>query len=322
MVKQHMDDRPNYFHGQLLLEEDFLREQHYHVTARHLHNLQLHGTGVVWGLEVEKSGDKAVTVGTGLALDERGREVMLREAVALNLSHFGANDRLQITISYEEEKPDERANRWTTYAVVSATKQGDRTAGVTLAEIQFDRQGRLDRDAINPLVRRYATAVIAPGSITAGMLEERLRTGWVRLPFRPLPLVPDKDISAETLPPFLVGVTEARADQRAGGSMAIAAPLGATKATRLRIAGATNERGIKLVLMVGGWDKSNRRHERRSVLEQTIPPGERLPDGSYPYERTFPVTGADLDPEYSTLSLGLESLGKASISLIAVEFSF
>ena len=44
--------RPNYFDSQLLLEDDFLAEQKYHVDARWNHNLILHDWGVVRGLAV------------------------------------------------------------------------------------------------------------------------------------------------------------------------------------------------------------------------------------------------------------------------------
>src|SRR5688500_7307882 len=44
--------RPRYFAGQLLTEEELNAEQQYVIKKNRLHNLYLHGSGVVCGLEV------------------------------------------------------------------------------------------------------------------------------------------------------------------------------------------------------------------------------------------------------------------------------
>jgi hypothetical protein len=45
------------------------------------------------------------------------------------------------------------------------------------------------------------------------------------------------------------------------------------------------------------------------------------PDGKTPYERDFPISDGEVDPEYSTLSVWLRGFGKTSVSLIAVQYS-
>lgn len=79
--------RVNYFHGMLLTEEDFVDEQTYLREKLKLHN-RLYGTGVVWGLGLEKdcveagtSGVKItkVFIGGGLALDCVGNEIIVCE---------------------------------------------------------------------------------------------------------------------------------------------------------------------------------------------------------------------------------------------------
>ncbi len=72
-----------YHYGMLLGEEDFVTEQAYHRGKHRLHGAWLHGSGVVWGLDVtlpladdgKPTGD--VQVGPGLALDPVGRELFV-----------------------------------------------------------------------------------------------------------------------------------------------------------------------------------------------------------------------------------------------------
>ena len=49
-----MYERPHYYRGQLLDENDFNEEQNYHTDRRKHHNKELHGWGVVSGLEVTR----------------------------------------------------------------------------------------------------------------------------------------------------------------------------------------------------------------------------------------------------------------------------
>lgn len=77
------DDRPierlNYFNGQQLAAADFRAEQDYHIAVRRLLNRSLYSPGVAAGLEVSLAADqRTVLVDPGVALDEFGREIILR----------------------------------------------------------------------------------------------------------------------------------------------------------------------------------------------------------------------------------------------------
>jgi hypothetical protein len=71
-------ERPRYFAGQLLSEDDLRSEQDYMLAKNRLHNRYLHGWGVVCGLELG-CGDRPgfVTVRPGYALDPCGNDVLV-----------------------------------------------------------------------------------------------------------------------------------------------------------------------------------------------------------------------------------------------------
>src|SRR5438105_9695373 len=70
--------RPRFFAGQLLTETDLNRLDAYIRAKNRMHNLQLHGWGVVNGLQV-RCGDcgDGVVVGTGYAIDPCGEDVIV-----------------------------------------------------------------------------------------------------------------------------------------------------------------------------------------------------------------------------------------------------
>jgi len=73
--------RNRYFVGKRLTPASFGAEQSYHLQRRHLLNRAIHGWGVVYGLSVttdEKKGGR-LRIGSGLALDAAGRELILVE---------------------------------------------------------------------------------------------------------------------------------------------------------------------------------------------------------------------------------------------------
>lgn len=75
-------ERVNYFTGRHLAARDFSDEQSYHRSHRYLHNRMLHGWGVLCGLEVtqhdqEDCRHKYVRIGSGLAIDCCGREIVV-----------------------------------------------------------------------------------------------------------------------------------------------------------------------------------------------------------------------------------------------------
>lgn len=299
--------RPHYYRGQLLLEDDFIAEQDYHAAGRRRHALDLHGWGVVRGLDVSAEGERAIAIGPGLAIDGNGNDIALREAAVLDLSAAGPGAVLTIAVVHEEEpvtddNDEQRSRR--SYGVLRAAT-GIADAAVLLATVTLDGAGRLGPDAIDTAMRREL-----PG------LQRR---GWARMPFRPVALLPDKNKPGSKAPPaFLVGATRAQAEEGgAGGTTAITVPPEASRILRVRIAGELNVKGMRIQLWTGGWNAGERKHAKKATLDRRIEPAS-------PFNLTFDIATADaaLDPENSTLSLEIRSDGACVISLVAVEFSW
>ncbi len=86
--------RPTFFDGQLLDAASLRREQQYHLAKHRRHNLNVHGFGIVSGLEVsvDTSDDSAggrVVVEPGYGIDRCGEEVGLCDRVRIPLPASG-----------------------------------------------------------------------------------------------------------------------------------------------------------------------------------------------------------------------------------------
>src|SRR5258706_15190601 len=98
-----IEQPPNYYQGQLLLAEDFLEEQNYHIKARRHHSANLHGWGVVHGLTISREGAQSIAVHLGFAVDKLGNEISLKNRQLIDLAEFRPNERLNVNLSYEED---------------------------------------------------------------------------------------------------------------------------------------------------------------------------------------------------------------------------
>ena len=77
---------PNYHFGMLLGVADFRAEQGFHVGKLRRHQRLLHGSGVVVGYDVSyKPADQELRVGTGLAVDALGRDLVLEVPQCVSL---------------------------------------------------------------------------------------------------------------------------------------------------------------------------------------------------------------------------------------------
>jgi hypothetical protein len=322
--KQLMTRKIAYEHGQLLLADDFIGEQQYHTHARYRHSVNLHGTGVVRGLEVTRAGDHSVSVSPGFAVDGKGREIELREAEVLELQGLQADASVSVTLGYRTERQDKDHEHDRTidcYAVLrvaSGVDEGD----IVLATLQLDGQGRLGPQGIGTQARQRYRTLIAPGSVTASSLDDTLRKGWLRMPFRPIAIPQDQ---SDAQPPFRVGPTETVAHKEldnkpntrgAGGTMAILLPPQARCIHSLRVAGSANEKKITVELFKGGWDAQRKKHVAVQLLKHEIS------EGAYDETVPIPQEHAEVHLESSTLSLELRSQGYARVSLIAIELSY
>ena len=108
--------RMRYFDGLFLKEQEFQLDQEYNLRMRRLHNRHLHGYGIAWGLEVTSGpGLQEVTVQPGMAIDryfdsvnqeEIGREIVVTNDIAVNLSSFAPGSGVYIWIQYGEQQID------------------------------------------------------------------------------------------------------------------------------------------------------------------------------------------------------------------------
>lgn len=320
--KQFIHKKPAYYRGQLLNEEDFRDEQRYHANARYRHNLNLHGWGIVHGLDVRHAGGNEIVVSPGFAVDGRGHEIDLRQEEKFQLPSNEANAVLVVSLHYEEDDAasagadDSERNIRKCFGVVTVAP-GAVEAAVILATIELDDKSHVSAQAIKPTNRRHMKTLLAPGSVTADSLDAHLKRGWLRMPFRPVPLPSDQE---DAPPPFRVGPTEARAHREidekpntkgAGGTMAISLAPGVTRVLRLRVAGEINDARLSVELFVGGWDKGAHKHIAKSILKQEIKSG--------PYDEIWHVKEGELNLETSTLSIELRSEAYVRVSLVAIE---
>jgi hypothetical protein len=85
------DLRVNYAYGMILGLGEFLQEQQYFLQKDYLHERALHGFGTVYGLQVTTSPtpdvqhDYTIAVAPGMAIDQRGREAVVRSAQCARL---------------------------------------------------------------------------------------------------------------------------------------------------------------------------------------------------------------------------------------------
>ncbi len=308
------DKRPHYFRGQLLLETDFRREQEFHVEGMRRHNRELHGWGIVHGLEVVATGPRSVTVRAGAAIDEDGREITVSQATAVDLASYGPNERLELSLAVEEGADGGEQSFVPISTCLRIDRAVDRPTGLHVGIVQLDDRGHVTESGIDPSRRRYSNLA----------RRESERRVWWTSPFRPHPAVSkEPGVWDEVPPPFRIGVTQALSpgaddmnerDKGAGGTMAIPIPFGATRITRFRVAGTMNEGEISVRLIVGGWDAEKNEHVRRVVLDRKIPQAS-------PYLQTFTFEEGQVDPEYNTIALVLGGTRRTSVSLIGVEFA-
>ena len=94
--------RPRYFEGQLLSAADLQAEQDYHTAMRRRHNRDLHGWGVVEGLEVGLEDGGRITVSPGMAIDGHGREIVVPEEASVDPGGWKGGDELTLCLRYAE----------------------------------------------------------------------------------------------------------------------------------------------------------------------------------------------------------------------------
>jgi hypothetical protein len=154
-------NRINHFPGQTLTFNDFKTEQNYFRDRMRLHNLNLHGIGVVSGLEVSISlgPAKSVMVAPGTALDPLGNEITLYSVVRCPLPQRSEIAYLVLYWAERETDPvpvlingnetgQTLASRVEEYAILKYEVEADRAerhAGVVLARlVKIHRTWKVD----------------------------------------------------------------------------------------------------------------------------------------------------------------------------------
>lgn len=103
--------RNRYFTGKFMSERDFATDPEYFLSRHRLHHRLFHGWGIVCGLEVvdhprEECRDRWVEVLPGIAVDGSGREIVLEEAVAVEVLPAGTEPTgpFAVCARYDEEE--------------------------------------------------------------------------------------------------------------------------------------------------------------------------------------------------------------------------
>ena len=311
--KQLIEKKPAYQNGQLLLADDFIAEQRFHIHAGDRHSLNLHGWGAVRGLEVTRASDNAINVSPGYAIDGRGREIELRDSETLELQGVQANATLSVSVGHRtewQEKDREQAHTIECHAVLRVAA-GIEEHDVMLATLQLDDRGRLGPDGIGTAGRRSLQAV---------------HKGWLRMPFRPTRIPEDQK---DTQPPFRVGATQAVAHKKldgkdnlrgAGGTMAIVLPPQVTRIHCLRVAGAANDKTVSVVLAKALWNPKQMSLSKVEVIREIVE--GKVDAGAFDKKWIIAPEQVDVDAECSTLSLSIRAEAYAAISLVALEVSY
>jgi hypothetical protein len=135
-------ERPRYFEGQLLTADDLRDEQDYWVRKQRLHNIALHGSGVVCGLAVTSQGDGAVTVAPGIAIDRLGREIVVTGPLEIKLA-TGLGE-CEVVLRYAEEP-----SRSSVHGEPTRMREGFEGSGV--ARRHRTEAGSFSRDSSVPI---------------------------------------------------------------------------------------------------------------------------------------------------------------------------
>jgi hypothetical protein len=101
------NERPNYFPGQYLLEDDFELQHKYLSDRQRYYNQSLHISGIIEGLEVEVvQGKKEVQIKSGSAIDVNGNLIVLKTNITF--SNFNNINEGLLYIQYAEEQQNQQ----------------------------------------------------------------------------------------------------------------------------------------------------------------------------------------------------------------------
>lgn len=152
-------ERNRYFYGKLLTVRDFETEQKYAVNKRCLTNRLLSGTGVACGLGVTVDNDSTLIIGSGMALDYEGHEIVVEKPLLRKLNMIDGQENL-----------GESKDAWLCLHYNEEEVEPVNAAGGTLGNRQYNmlREGyRLSVTAEHP---DYVTLLTAQGRENVNVL--------------------------------------------------------------------------------------------------------------------------------------------------------
>ena len=143
-------ERNKYYYGMLLSVEDFNSEQKYMNDKRRLVNRLVHGIGVVSGLNVVAIDDQTISVESGLAFDNTGREIIVDSPVTKKLSMIkgyetamsrGSNAYVYLCLEYTE---GEKGNSYDISSADGAAEHDKIREGYSLYLTSSEPDDRID----------------------------------------------------------------------------------------------------------------------------------------------------------------------------------
>jgi hypothetical protein len=240
--------RPLYFTEQFLVVEDFKDEEHYHLGLTRRHNRCLHTPGVVAGLEVtvqaqpRASGPTTLTVGSGSAIDNFGREIILAAPATITFDAPGGRYERYVVISFGEVKSTDESDTKVPTGGRPGVKRAVQAPMLHVTDTdprtQWPRNLDDDRVLIGKLIRDGNKS---PVSYQAGA-GARIPTGGA-LSFQQA-VVDPADARQQTAPPVQMGVDFADSALRIRARVTDPVNL---DTTRLVIEQATGNVGISTI---------------------------------------------------------------------------
>lgn len=166
--------RNKYFFGKLLTQRDMEAEQTYFNNKRRLLNAVLCGCGVVCGMNVVKVDGMTIDVESGIAIDGRGRELVLPQTVHVRLhdldgfdGDYGALRHVYLCAEYFEELTEPM------HALASPALEDDHFGRVSEGVKLYLRYGEPDDDEIG----RAAAEAVSADTLRTEPLERKLERG-------------------------------------------------------------------------------------------------------------------------------------------------
>jgi len=307
--------RLNYFTHQFLREQDFRDEQNYHLLMRRHHNQLLHGWGIVQGLEVQKKGEREITISPGSAIDKDGQEIIVSTPVTRDLGSFERSSHTFVTVAYGEEESDHHsAGGVEGYTRVTESPKFDEKrhqppkdgAVITLARVHLDEVGHVRHIEADSSIRKMVS-IVNPAAGWMRLSFKPIRMPAVRIDNRPVRFV-DQEQAEEF--EFIVDEYTARSDARgARGSMEIPVPPAVTRLVGFRIAGTTAGR-VTVHLFRVGWNLNQNRGEQSELLKETV--------NGPTFHKDIPVE-TSLDESHA-LAVSVRAEGESNIWLVAAKF--